>query len=184
MAAEAKPPPYLCTSLNLDNIHRSSSPNLPGIRFFASNAIAFTYALHQLNVSGNTCPGNIYRDACHLSPIDFASEEYSGDRNSPPLKFSVIDTSNLIDHLGALNVLSTTSPLLNTSTPSMLYTESLVRRKRKCKAYIDSLLCENFATISLLLDLSSEEYWTNASSSSTADDVMFDTVLRQINTGD
>jgi hypothetical protein len=164
------------------NAFRSSPPKLPTVRFFAGDAVAFAHALYQLDASGISHSGNIYRDAYHLSPIEFASE-YS-ERSDPPLKFSVIDTSNLIDHLGALNLLSATSPLLKDGLPSILHTETLVKRKKEYKAYIDSLLCGHFATISLLLGLFPVEYWTNALSSSTADDVMFDTALRLMDAGD
>lgn len=159
------------------NALRLSSLKALTIRFFAGDAIAFAHALHHLNASGDSQPGNIYRDAYHLIPIELDREEYD-PRKEPPLKFTIIDTSNLIDHLGALNLLSATSPLLRGDVSSSLYTESLVKRKHDHRAYIDSLLCGDFATISLLLDLFPMEYWTNASSSSTADSTIFDTSLR------
>jgi hypothetical protein len=160
---------------------RQSPFKVPTIRFFAGDAIAFAHTLHQLGTSGNTYQGNIYRDAYHLTPIEFAGEYSEG---SGPLRFSVIDTSNLTDHLGTLNVLTATSSLLKSSSSSILYTESLVKRKKEHKAYINSLLCGHFPTISLLLGLFPVEYWTNASSSSSADDVMFDTAVRLVNGGD
>lgn len=165
------------------DVLRWSPQKLPTIRFFAGDAIAFTHALHQLDASENSYQGIIYQDAYHLTPIELTSKECS-ERGSPPLKFSVIDTSNLIDHLGALNLLSATSSLLKDSPSSTLYAESLVKRKKEHKAYIDSLLCGNFATVSLLLGLSPVEYWTNASSSATADDIAFDTALRLMGADD
>lgn len=145
----------------------------------SGDAIAFTHALHKLDPSGNGYPGKIYQDTYHLTPIKVTSEEDS-DGISPPLKFSVIDTSNLIDHLVALNLILATSPLLNNSPASTLYTRSLVKRKKEHKAYIDSLLCGHFATVTLLLGLSPVEYGTNATSTSTADEIAFDTALRQM----
>jgi hypothetical protein len=156
---------------------RSSSLTHLTIRFFAGDAIAFSHALHHLEISGDNQAGRIYRDVYHLSAIELDKKDYIAT-NEAPLTFNVIDTSNLIDHLGALNLLSATSPLLKSDTSSILYTESLVRREKDYRAYIDSLLCGDFATMSLLLDLFPIEYWTNASSSSTADDVILDNAYR------
>ncbi|KAF2176239.1 hypothetical protein K469DRAFT_607801 [Zopfia rhizophila CBS 207.26] len=147
------------------------------IRFFAGDAIAFAHALRHIGVTGDNQSTNIYQDAYHLQPIKLDGEDYSSTKKAP-LSFTVIDTSNLIDHLGAVNLLSAASPLLKNDLSSSLYTESLVKRESNYQAYIECLLCGDFSTMSLLLDLFPVEYWTNASSSSTADDVMFDTVLR------
>jgi hypothetical protein len=92
-----------------------------------------------------------------LSPIELDEKEYNGTCTAP-LKFNVIDTSNLGDHVGVLNLLSATSPLLRSDVSSTLYTESLVRREKDHRAYVDSLLCGDFATMSLLLELSPIEY--------------------------
>ena len=127
------------------------SLKLPTVRFFAGDAVAFPHALHQLNALGISRLGEIYRDAYHLSPIEFESEEY-GERCGP-LQFSVIDTSNLIDHLGALLILLATYPLLKDGLTSILYTDSLVKRRKEYKAYIESLLWGQSTTISLLLGL-------------------------------
>jgi hypothetical protein len=165
------------------HVFRSSSQTDLVIRFFAGDAIAFEHALHHLDLSGHNWSGNVYRDIHHLSPIELDKKEYN-PTNGAPLTFNVIDTSNLIDHVGALNLLSATSPLLRSNMSSTLYTESLVKREKDHRAYIDSILCGDFATISLLLDLFPIEYWTNASSSSTADDVTFDIALRLTDSGD
>jgi hypothetical protein len=159
------------------HVFRSSTQTSLTIRFFAGDAIAFVHALYHLQLSGNNLSGHIYRDVHHLSPIELDKKEYNSTHGAP-LTFNVIDTSNLVDHVGALNLLSATSPLLRSNMSSTLYTESLVKREKDHRAYIESLLCGDFATMSLLLDLFPIEYWTNASSSSTADDVMLDIAFR------
>ncbi|EOA85592.1 uncharacterized protein SETTUDRAFT_40231 [Exserohilum turcica Et28A] len=154
----------------------SSQMNLT-IWFFAGDAIAFAHALHHLELSGHDWLGNVYRDVHHLSPIELDKKEYSTTHGAP-FAFNVVDSSNLADHVGSLNLLSAVSPLLKKDTSSTLYTESLVRREKDHRAYVDSILCGDFVTMSLLLDLFPVEYWTNASSSSTADDVTLEQVFR------
>lgn len=68
-----------------------------------------------------------------------------------------MDTCNLIDHLGALNVLMAVSPLLKDDRLSFLYAESVVKRKNSHKAYIDTLICGDLPTIALLPNLSLDE---------------------------
>ncbi|KAF1912843.1 hypothetical protein BDU57DRAFT_531995 [Ampelomyces quisqualis] len=156
---------------------RSSFRSDLSIRFFTGDAIAFAHALHQLKLSKSKVSRNSYQNSHSLNPIELDGKEYAATHGAP-YTFNVIDTSNLIDHVGGLNLLSATSPLLRSNVSSTLYTESLVKREKDHRAYIDTLLCGDFATISLLLDLFPIEYWTNASSTSTADDVMFDIALR------
>ncbi|KAF1844445.1 uncharacterized protein K460DRAFT_358043 [Cucurbitaria berberidis CBS 394.84] len=147
------------------------------IRFFAGDAIAFARALNHADVAGDIQSANIYRDFYHLEPIKLDDAEYKTAQGAP-LSFTVIDTSNLIDHLGAVNLLSATTPLLRNEVSSSLYTESLVKRERNHRAYTDSLLCGDFSTMSLMLNLFPIEYWTNASSLSSADEVIFDIAAR------
>lgn len=158
---------------------RLSSAKALTIRFFSGDAIAFAHALSHTGMTEDNQFTNIYRTAYHLEPIKLDDEDY-GSAKKAPQSFTVIDTSNLIDHLGALNLLSATSPLLKNDASSSLYTDSLVKRESNYRAYIEDLLCGDFPTISLLLELFPVEYWTNASSSSTADEAMFDTVVRLV----
>lgn len=79
-----------------------------------------------------------------------------------PLTFDIIDTSNLTDHIGTLNVLSATSLLL-TQTPCVtLYTEVLVRKTGDNLTIMDQLLSGHCPTIALLLGLIPPGYWMNA----------------------
>jgi hypothetical protein len=165
------------------NAFRSSSQSDLTIRFFAGDAIAFAHALHHLELYEHKGTGKFYRDVYNLSPIELDRKEYTAAHGAP-FTFNIIDTSNLIDHVGGLNLLLATAPLLRSSMSSTLYTESLVKREKDHRAYIDTLLCGDFATMSLLVDLFPLEYWTNASSSSTADNVMFDMASRLAGGGD
>ncbi|KAL5113208.1 hypothetical protein ACEQ8H_008925 [Pleosporales sp. CAS-2024a] len=159
-----------------DAFRSSFRPGL-SIRFFTGDAIAFAHALHQLGLSKTRASRNSYRSSLNLTPLKLDEKEYA-DIHGAPFTFNVIDTSNLIDHVGGLNLLSAASPILRGNVSSTIYTHSLVKREKDHRAYVESILCGDFATISLLLDLFPIEYWTNASSSSTADDVIFDMALR------
>ena len=44
-----------------------------------------------------------------------------------PLSFNVIDTSNLLDHVGSVNLLVAAIPLLEHNLSATLYTEALVK---------------------------------------------------------
>ena len=143
------------------------------IRFFAGDAMAFCHALRMRSEAGKSCPTHLYRDTFHPQTLTLDETEYSEKGNAPTV-FSVIDTSNLIDHLGGLNLLVASSPLLMKSVSATLYTECLVKREESIKAAMDELLCGDLATISTLLGLFPVEYWTNASAISTVDEALFD----------
>jgi hypothetical protein len=143
------------------------------MRFSASDAVAFSYALQQRRLTVSSSPSGFYRDSYHSKPLVLDSEDYL-ESGGAPTSFTVIDTSNLIDHIGALNLLVASSPLLENTHVSSLYTQSLVKSQETQTAYIDSLLCGHFPTMSTLLGLMPVEYWTNISSTSMMDDLMLD----------
>jgi hypothetical protein len=143
------------------------------MRFSASDAIAFSYALQQRRLTGTSSPAGFYRDSYHSKPLVLDSGDYL-ESGGAPTSFTVIDTSNLIDHIGALNLLVASSPLLENTPMASLYTQSLVKSQETQTAHIDNLLCGHFPTISTLLGLIPVEYWTNVSSTSMMDDLMLD----------
>jgi hypothetical protein len=149
------------------------------LRFFTGDAVTFAYALQQAGIA-KTVLANLYRDPYKLEPLTLDSEDYSTTGNAP-LSFTVIDTSNLIDHVGAINLLVAVSPLVDNTRSSSVFTESLVKRQESRTAYANSILCGDLPSVSMLLGLLPVEYWTNASATSTADDVMMDFVMESAN---
>lgn len=143
------------------------------MRFSASDAVAFSYALQQRRLTVTSSPAGFYRDWYHSKPLVLDSRDYV-ESGGAPTSFTVIDTSNLIDHIGALNLLVASSPLLENTPMSSLYTHSLVKSQETQMAYIDNLLCGHFPTISTLLGLMPVEYWTNISSTSMMDELILD----------
>ena len=159
---------------------RSFLTRVPGnmiLRFFAGDALSFCHTLQHLGNTDRKSRANLYRDSFHSEPLELSENDY-GVTGDAPIMFNVIDTSNIIDHLGALNVLVASSPLLSEELAATLFIETLVKREKSLKAMLDELLCGHFPTISLLLGLFPVEYWTNATAISTVDEALFDFVHR------
>ncbi|KAL9050270.1 MAG: hypothetical protein Q9162_006741 [Coniocarpon cinnabarinum] len=110
---------------------------------------------------------------CMLDANDDARETLQKRRD-----FNVIDSSNLIDHLGSVNLLMYTAPLLSKEPQSSLYTDTLVRRESDLKHTFADLLHGDFASMSLLFGLWPVEYWTNASFVA-PDEALMDFVMKQ-----
>lgn len=131
------------------------------LRFFAGDALAFCNILECRLTTRDAVSANMYRAPYGLEPLILNGEDYVLG-GSAPVSFNVIDSSNLVDHLGAINVLVATSPLLQKNLSATLYTESLVRRSDSYKTLIDSVVCGDLPTISILLGLFPMEYYANA----------------------
>ncbi|KAI4244092.1 MAG: hypothetical protein LQ352_006916 [Teloschistes flavicans] len=67
--------------------------------------------------------------------------------------FDVIDTSNLGDHIGLINLVVAAAPLLKSSPTSVLYTESLLAVSDNSTTSLATSLCSDVATFSLLIGL-------------------------------
>lgn len=73
--------------------------------------------------------------------------------------FDVIDTSNLGDHIGLVNVLSAAAPLLPQHSYAVLYTESLLVASSTVDKQLQATLYSDVATFSLLLGLAPIGYF-------------------------
>lgn len=142
------------------------------VRFFVGDAIAFAHTLQHTRASGSATAG-FHRNTYHFEPLALIESDYS-PTGSAPLTFDVIDTSNLCDHLGALNVLTAVSPLLANSLASTVYTEVIPKSAKSRKEMMDAMLCGDTPTVSTLLALFPAEYWTNASCVSYGDEASTD----------
>ncbi|KAJ7833273.1 hypothetical protein B0H13DRAFT_2428613 [Mycena leptocephala] len=94
------------------------------IRFFVGEATAICHSLHSYSTTGALAAGlPVAKWNTHFIVLD--QHEYLA--GSAPTTFNIIDTSNLDDHIGCLNVLIASVPLLPTSPRYfVLYTESLL----------------------------------------------------------
>jgi hypothetical protein len=89
------------------------------------------------------------------------SSDY-GPSGSAPTDFNVIDTSNLLDHLGDLNIITACATLLRRRPTSTLRTEILVPREVNVADSAKALLSGDLVTVALLLGLKPVQYWMNA----------------------
>ncbi|KAI1339893.1 MYND finger [Xylariaceae sp. FL0016] len=144
------------------------------IRFAVADALGFGHVL-QRSTSG-VPEANLFRSQLSSSQLRLDPEAY-GEGGSAPSRFDVIDTTNLIDHLAALNLFSAAGPLLKDSAKSTLYMESLVKSSKTRKDQLDTLLRGNTPTISLLVGLAPVEYWTNATTISSSDELMLNAAV-------
>ena len=154
---------------------RKDAPKHLTIRFFAGDALAFCHTLQHMHTTGDRSQSNWYRDQYHLEALVLDSEDYASNGNAP-LIFNVIDTSNLLDHVGAINLLVAASPLLENSICATLYTEALVKKQEDLKALVDDILCGHFPTLSLIFGLMPIEYWTNSTATSGVEEHLLDIV--------
>ncbi|KAJ9653116.1 hypothetical protein H2198_007666 [Neophaeococcomyces mojaviensis] len=137
------------------------------IRFCVADALALSVTLRnatsQEGIEGLTA--NLFRDNWTAELLVLDEAEYAMSKQSAPQLFDIIDTSNLIDHLGSLNLIPACAAILKNEMCSTVYTESLVQQDSSEKERITSLLGADIRTIALLLGLSPCEIWTNATNS-------------------
>ncbi|QRV77040.1 MYND Zn-finger protein [Ceratobasidium sp. AG-Ba] len=91
-----------------------------------------------------------------------------------PTTFDVIDTSNLTDHLGLLNILIAIRPLLKEtiSSQSVLYTETLLSTGEDAtKSFLDRI-CTTIPTISAVLGLAPRAYLSGFNTHSNIHELM------------
>lgn len=102
-----------------------SKPHPPIVRFIVGDAMAVCHSLRVFATTGVLKPGiPVAQWKTHL--IQFNAWEYVDGPHPAPTSFNVIHTSNLEDHIGLLNVLIPSAPLLSGNPSSVLYTESLL----------------------------------------------------------
>lgn len=141
---------------------RSRSRQLT-LRFFVGEALTLCHALQQ-NLTAADDAAHWYRAPYQPDPLILDSHDYTSGQ--APLTFNVIDTSNLIDHFGSINLLVAAAPLLDNGLAANLVTEFLLRRYDSNQPPMDGLLCGNFNALSIVLGLFPVQHWTNTSSTS------------------
>ncbi|KAF8196756.1 hypothetical protein K438DRAFT_1585494 [Mycena galopus ATCC 62051] len=117
------------------------------IALFVADALAFCEKMAHLQRKSDI--------RLHVSPWKTAELVLDGDFDASSMVqagFDTIDTSNLVDHVGVLNILIAAVPLLAHRPTSVLYTEFAVKKDEGAKASnLTELLCADIATISVLL---------------------------------
>jgi len=137
------------------------------IRLFAGDALFLGKALLHHNGTGKT-PSNLT-----VAPWNTARLVLDGgDYNQDPTSFNVIETSNIMDHIGLLNVLVATIPLLSPTPSATLFTEALLVTGDDVTKSLTTQFCADMCTMCLLLDLAPINYLSNFDTRSNAEEIM------------
>jgi hypothetical protein len=148
----------------------STISSAPVIRFFLGEATTVCRTLRAFDTTGALKLGAPVAQ-WKMQLIQLSEDEYMS--GSAPVSFNVIDTSNLDDHIGLLNVLIATLPLLPTYTrSSVLYTESLLFRGQDATKEFAERLHTNITTISLLLGICPVDYLSGFATRSNTHELM------------
>ncbi|KAI6100532.1 hypothetical protein F5141DRAFT_303100 [Pisolithus sp. B1] len=144
------------------------------VRMYAGEALAFCQALRYVSTSVVHTP--IFTAPWRRSVVQLDDTLYSPNALTPaPTSFNVIETSNLLDHVGLQNLLSVTIPLLLDSPSSTLYTEVLRSANDSPAKGILDHMCGDLSTTSLLLGVVPSAYISRFTSrSNTAETMMQD----------
>ena len=150
---------------------REAAPRIT-IHFVSADGFSFCHTLqHNLETNGEETTAHLYRRELGFQPLELASTDY-GKGGTAPKQFDVIDTSNIADYNGAVNLLISAGPLLKKLPSSTLYTELMARGMVSDSKKFDALLYGHTKTISILLGLAPIEYWTDATAVSVVDECL------------
>ncbi|KAJ7596033.1 hypothetical protein C8J56DRAFT_853074 [Mycena floridula] len=141
----------------------SLSRQAPVVRFFVGEATAVCRAIQ-------TCRSTMMLKT--EIPTALFSASLLELRTDQPTTFTVVDTSNLDDHIGLLNVLVSTIPILSIDSPSVLYSESLLFWGRNGTKEFRGALFANISLTALLLGLCPVDYIAGFSSRSNTHELM------------
>ncbi|KAI5787308.1 hypothetical protein EDC01DRAFT_617866 [Geopyxis carbonaria] len=135
------------------------------IRLLAGDVGAICKTLKVYNSTSETGAG-LYYSQWNLSQLMLDGGDYvRNSTRAAPSKFNVIDTSNLIDHLGLLNILLYAIPLLSQSPVSTLYTQTMTSSTNlNSYEYRNSIFdefCGNVPLMSILLGIVPSKYISN-----------------------
>ncbi|KPM40905.1 T-complex protein 1 subunit zeta [Neonectria ditissima] len=134
------------------------------VRYVVADALTFCHSLQ------SSTGANLYKRLWDSKPLKLDQKVY-GQNGAGSTTFDAIDTSNLSDHIGAINVLLAAGPLLNDKPWASLFTELLIHRGGHQQSAFENILRGDAPTVSLLLGFSPVQYWTNAKCESHVDEI-------------
>lgn len=142
------------------------------LRFFSGNLTALCTAL-QFSESGSTRPG-IYTHGWSATEMVLNSTDYGKDASDSttraPTQFNFIDTSNLIDHVGLLNLLITAAPLLLPGPTSVLCTESFKFEGASGMDALSNRICGDPLLLGTIFGVFPSPYFAGFTSRSSTED--------------
>ncbi|KAG8723418.1 hypothetical protein FRC09_003434 [Ceratobasidium sp. 395] len=145
------------------------------LRFFSGEATALCRALDVFSKTDEAETGIF---ACQWRGSDINLSHCM----PMPLSFDVIDTSNLLDHLGALNVLVISQPLLKRrpKSQSVLYTETLLPTGKDPTISFLSRVCADIPTIAMLFGLTPRAYVSGFTTHSNAHEIIVSSTFKEV----
>ena len=151
-------------------------PGMIAIRIFCGEALRFCQALAEYRTTGSVA-GDHTVSPWDATPLVFDAPNYVPGNTSAPLTFNVIETSNLLDHVGLLNLLIATAPILSETHSASLFTETFLGLGSDPTKSFNQQLCADLPTTSLLLGLLPSTYLSNFSSRSNAAEIILHKLL-------
>ncbi|KIK53304.1 hypothetical protein GYMLUDRAFT_207526 [Collybiopsis luxurians FD-317 M1] len=133
---------------------RASQPSRVTLRFAIAEATALCRAFCSLNANRNLQTG-IPVSQWKASTLTFDAEQYSSPGDAPTY-FNVIDTSNLVDYIGLLNILVSALPLR--TGDGVIYTESLLSKEEDATKEFTLRLFADLGTMALLLGVAPVDF--------------------------
>ncbi|EUC54441.1 MYND finger protein [Rhizoctonia solani AG-3 Rhs1AP] len=155
------------------SFHSSRAANTLTIRFYCGDALSFCHALNSFRLTGN--PSTTFPTSIHKAS-NIILDELSASIPTAPLLFDVIDTSNLTDHVGLLNLLIVAPPLLKQDplSQSVLYTETLLPSGEDASKSFLNLICSDVPTIAALFGIAPRPYVSGFTAQSNVHHLYFD----------
>jgi hypothetical protein len=158
-------------------VSQSSAENVV-IRLFAGDALSFCRTLYHCHVTSCTS-ASLYASPWKSDEIDLDSGDYHGGAAlAAPQTFNVIDTSNMVDHVGFLNLFVAALPLLSSEVASTLYTESLLVKGRDAPTGFLEHLCTGVPEFSLLFGIAPVAYLSTFSSQSNIHELLMLDIMK------
>ena len=140
------------------------------IRLFAGDALFLCRALVHHAGTGKI-PANLTVAPWNTAPLTLDGGDY-GFSNGAPTSFNVIEISNIMDHVGLLNILVAALPLLSPDPSATLFTEALLYTGKDATKNLTAKLCADVSTIILLLDLAPVNYLSNFNTRSNTEEIL------------
>jgi hypothetical protein len=140
------------------------------IRLFAGDALFLCRALAH-HVGTGKVPSNFPVAPWSTAPLLLDGGDYDHSGHAPT-SFNVVETSNIMDHIGLLNLLTAVLPLLSPAPSATLFTEALIYTGEDATKSLTIQFCADVSTMSLLLDLSPINYLSNFNTRSNVEEII------------
>jgi hypothetical protein len=151
----------------------SESHHRVTVRFFAGDALALCHTLRHCRITSSTSASICVSDWAATELVLGGGDYGTELPTAAPTAFNVIDTSNIMDHVGLFNLFLAATPLLSHGPSSTLYTEALLSAGKDPATGLVHRLCAEIPAFSLLFGVSPTGYVSNFTPQSNVHEIMF-----------